>query len=87
MRIRSFVSHGFSMYHHYQEKYQGIKIPSSNFLNGKTIVLMDFIKDKCENNVYDLSDGLKYISDFFMNFGVRFEDHPDHKGYISVFDI
>lgn len=79
--------HGFAAYHQHKDEYKNLTIPSTPFVNKKTLILMDYFETKYENNETDLSDGINLISDYMTNFGVKFEDRPNNQGYVYVLDI
>jgi hypothetical protein len=81
------TAHGFASYHQHYDEYINLKIPSTAFMNEKTLVLMDYFKTKYENNETDLSDGINLMSNYLTNFGVKFEDRPGNQRYIYVLDI
>jgi hypothetical protein len=79
--------HGFATYHQHNDEYKSLKIPTTEFINEKMLMLMDYFKTKYENHETDLSDGINLISNYLTNFGVKFEDRPGNRGYIYVLDI
>ncbi|MBN8582435.1 MAG: hypothetical protein J0L96_17345 [Anaerolineae bacterium] len=81
------IVHGFASYHQHNDKYVSLKIPNTEFINEKTLVLMDYLKEKYENKETDLHDGIGLMSNYLTNFGVKFEDRPGNMGYIYVLDI
>ena len=78
--------HAFARHHHIQEEMKNFVIPLSKFVNQKTINLMDYFKRKYEERSTDLMDGLNFIAEYFTNYGIRFEDHPEGN-YVRVLDI
>jgi len=78
--------HGYAKYHEHFEKYKDLNIPRTNFINEKTLDLMDYFKRKYESQDDDLIDGIGIIEEYLTNFGVRFEDHLEG-GWIEVLDI
>ncbi|MBK9927105.1 MAG: hypothetical protein IPP66_17690 [Anaerolineales bacterium] len=79
--------HGFATYHQHHDEYRDIDIPTTSFVDEKTLALMDYFKTKYENAETDLKDGVVLMSNYLTNFGVKFEDRPDNKGYVYVLDI
>ena len=79
--------HGFAAYHQHKDKYKDLDIPSTPFVNERTLALMDYFKTKYEKKETDLSDGIDLISNYMTNFGIRFEDRPNNQGYLYVLDI
>jgi len=79
--------HGFATYHQHDDEYKSLKIPSTPFVNEKTLMLMDYFKATYENSETDLSDGVDLMSNYLTNFGIKFEDRPGNQGYIYVLDI
>lgn len=79
--------HGFASYHQYPDENAGVLIPTTPFVNQSTHKLMDYFRNKFETNDTDLNDGIELITDYIENFGVAFENQPESKLWINVFDI
>jgi len=79
--------HGFASYHQHPDTYSDLVIPTTPFVNQRTLNLMEYFKSKFEKKETDLQDGIQVIDDYLTNFGIRFEDRPGNLGWIEVLDI
>lgn len=68
-------------------KREGFLVDNSNFVNYKTLALIDYVRGKFAANDFDVSDGLDLMEDFMTNFGMRFDDLGDGGEYLHVLDI
>lgn len=80
------IVHAFSLADHDPCAIQLTDLMQSPFVNEKTLVLMRFFKDKYQEGVFDVHDGINLITDFMTNFGMKFEDTPQGR-YCHVLDI
>ena len=58
----------------------------SQFVNEKTLALMNFFRAKYQEQVYDMQGAFELMVDFMTNFGMKFEDVPEGL-YCHVLDI
>lgn len=61
----------------YKLKKNKALLENSNFINDKTIALIDFFRFKYGKEDNILFDGRQIIEDFMTNFGFRFKDAPN----------
>jgi len=53
------IVYGFAAYHEHQKEYASLTIPTTRFVNEKTIALMNYFKKKYEGHETDLHDGIE----------------------------
>ena len=80
------TAHAFSRYHHDLENLKHLEIPSTKFVNQKTLALMEYFNDKFKQKNKDLNDGVNIMTQYMTNFGIKFEDRPPGL-YYHIFDI
>ncbi len=78
--------HGFAGLHQHADQDSIYQLPTSKFINEKTLTLLNYLKVKFEKAESDLSDGYDLMVGYFTNFGIKFEDRSSG-GYIYVLDI
>jgi len=80
------LAHIWALSHHYPDRVAKASLLRSPFVNDRTIALMEYLKNKREHQSNDLFDGVDLITDFMINFGMKFE-HRDYGFYCHVLDI
>jgi len=80
------IVHAFSLADHDPHAIKLTDLMLSPFVNERTLALMRFFKDKYQERIFDVHDGISLIIDFMTNFGMKFEDIPQG-GYCHVLDI
>jgi hypothetical protein len=71
-------------YPNYQNKVADLA--NSKFINNKTFALIEFFRKQYSDNSHELTNGLRVISEFMLNFGMGFEDIAQGL-YCHVIDI
>lgn len=80
------IIHALAILHQYPELDYTHNISESRFINQKTNVLIEFIRQKYECSVTDLTDGLEIVTQYLTNFGFRFEE-LESGPYCHIVDI
>ena len=66
--------HLFVLIHHNPSLISQENLLKSSFVNEKTWALLNYFKSKYEQNDLNLDKGIELITEYMMNFGIRFED-------------
>lgn len=56
-------------------------LEKSKLINSRTVKLIDYFRIKYSNDDLNLIDGIKYMKDFMINFGIIFKDVPGGSYY------
>lgn len=80
------IIHAYAIFDQYPEIADRSDLLKSRFVNGKTLALVNFFKDKYERGGFDLYNGLSLVIEFMTNFRMKFEDMPQGC-YCHVLDI
>jgi hypothetical protein len=80
------ISHAFAISDHDSQILSSAGLLQSHFVNEKTLALMNFLKDKYQEQVYDINDGFELIVEFMTNFGMKFKNIPEGT-WCQVLDI
>jgi len=80
------ISHGFSKYHQYKDKFDGKEFVMRNFVNSEMFELADFLKTLYEDKSIKLEGGLEQVKNYLATLGIKFEDTPQGL-YCHVLDI
>lgn len=68
------LAHSFSLSDCYPNHLPISELSECDFVNGKTIALIDHVRQNYLNNDYQLIEGIPFIKEFMQNFGVAFSD-------------
>lgn len=78
--------HAFSLLHQYPEAIRIEDLRDSEFINDKTINLMQFYRSCADDPDMELKDGLPMVAEYLTNFGYTMVDEPDGT-HVRIVDI
>ena len=72
--ILAVLAHSSSLSDCYPNHFPLSELSKCDFVNEKTIALIDYVRRNCLDNNYQLIEGIPFIKEFTKNFGVTFSD-------------
>jgi hypothetical protein len=78
------TSHAFALMHNKPELLSLADVQESKFINTRTVALMDYLKQKFDQNNFELMDGVDLCRDYTATFGYFANDQPDGSTHFRI---